>query len=273
MRYRVDELAAIGGVSVDTVRFYQARGLLPPGQREGRVAWYGEDHRERLGRIRDLKEKGFSLATIRRLLTGELDAADEALAGALAGALGGPTGPVMTEGANEALYTLEEFAERTGIPEALIQVIERQGLIVSPAQGDGPPGPGGLRYTAADVQAASAGLALLEAGLPLDELLALAKEHDRAARATAQRAVDLFDTYVRAPIRAGSASDGEAADRLVEAFRTLLPATTSLVAHHFQQVLLATARARFEGTPDEEGATAECGALDPFLDPAQGASP
>ncbi|MDQ3981976.1 MAG: MerR family DNA-binding transcriptional regulator, partial [Actinomycetota bacterium] len=33
MRYRVDELAARAGVSVDTVRFYQARGLLPQPER------------------------------------------------------------------------------------------------------------------------------------------------------------------------------------------------------------------------------------------------
>ena len=245
MRYRVDELAAHCGVSVDTVRFYQAKGLMPPGLREGRVSWYSEEHRQRLARIRDLKEKGFSLATIRRLLAGELDAADEALASALASAIPGDD----TDGDQgpEELLTLEEFAARTGIPEALIQVIERQGLLVAPP-GDGP------RYTSADVRAASAGIALLEAGLPLDELLALAKEHDRAARATAARAVELFDAYVRAPIREESQSDAEAAERLVEAFRTLLPATTRLVAHHFQRVLLAAAQARFEGPPISEEA-------------------
>src|SRR6266542_1781234 len=147
MRYRVDELAAQCGVSVDTVRFYRARGLLPPGEREGRVAWYGDEHRRRLARIRDLKEKGFSLATIRRVLDGELDAADEALAGALAAPLPGEEG---AEGPEE-YYTLEEFAEKTGIPEALIQVIERQGLLVAPVQRDGP------AYTSGDVRAASAG--------------------------------------------------------------------------------------------------------------------
>jgi len=247
MRYRVDELAANCGVSVDTVRFYQAKGLMPPGQREGRVSWYSEEHRQRLARIRDLKEKGFSLATIRRLLAGELDAADEALASALARTLPGalPGDDASEDEGPEELLTLEEFAERTGIPEALIQVIERQGLLVAPP-GDGP------RYTSADVRAASAGIALLEAGLPLDELLALAKEHDRAARATAARAVELFDAYVRAPIREESQSDAEAAERLVEAFRTLLPATTRLVAHHFQRVLLATAQARFEGPATSE---------------------
>ena len=107
------------------------------------------------------------------------------------------------------------------------------------------------------MRAASAGIALLEAGLPLDELLALAKDHDRAARATAERAVELFDAYVRAPIRSESQSEAEAAERLVEAFRTLLPATTRLVAHHFRQTLLAAARARFEGPPAEEPAEGE----------------
>jgi hypothetical protein len=42
----------------------------------------------------------------------------------------------------------------------------------------------------------------------------------------------------------------EAADRLVTAFQLLLPATTRLVAHHFQRVLLAAAQARFEGPPE-----------------------
>jgi DNA-binding transcriptional MerR regulator len=253
VRYRVDELAAECGVSVDTVRFYQARGLLPPGAREGRVSWYSEEHRRRLGRIRDLKEKGLSLAVIRRLLSGELDAADEALAGALAGPLPGDE----EAGEPEALLTLEEFAEATGIPQALIQVIERQGILPTAAEGEGP------RYTTADVRAASAGIALLEAGLPLDELLALAKEHDRAMRAVAERAVELFDSYVRAPIRAGSHSEGEAAGRLVEAFRTLLPATTRLVAHHFRQTLLAAARARFEGPTADAGADGEAAVAEP----------
>src|SRR2546425_9121030 len=160
MRYRIDELAAQGGVSVDTIRFYQARGLLPPGQREGRVSWYAEEHRERLARIKELKEKGFSLAMIRRLLTGELDAADEALAEALTTALprAADDEPDIDQAADE-LLTLEEFAERTRMPEPLIQVIERQGLLVAPP-GDGP------RYTAGDVRAASAGIAPLAAWPP-----------------------------------------------------------------------------------------------------------
>jgi hypothetical protein len=42
------------------------------------------------------------------------------------------------------------------------------------------------------------------------------------------------------------AGDGDAAAQLVEAFDTLLPAVTNLVANHFRRVLLAEAEERLE---------------------------
>src|SRR6478609_5263779 len=80
---RVEELARRADVSVDTIRFYQKRQLLPPPGREG---WYDTEHEDRLGRIKELQRQGFSLAVIRRLLDGELDATDAPLAAAVAGA-------------------------------------------------------------------------------------------------------------------------------------------------------------------------------------------
>jgi len=62
VRYRVEQLASSCDVSVDTVRYYQARGLLPQPEREGRVAWYGTEHAERIRRIRDLQGRGLTLA-------------------------------------------------------------------------------------------------------------------------------------------------------------------------------------------------------------------
>ena len=38
---RVEDLARAADVSVDTIRFYQKRRLLPPPTRKGRIAWYG----------------------------------------------------------------------------------------------------------------------------------------------------------------------------------------------------------------------------------------
>jgi DNA-binding transcriptional MerR regulator len=44
MEYRIEQLAQAGGVAVDTIRFYQGKGLLEPPRREGRVTWYSESH-------------------------------------------------------------------------------------------------------------------------------------------------------------------------------------------------------------------------------------
>ena len=37
MAYRVEELAAVAGVSVELLRSYQTKGLVDPPRREGRV--------------------------------------------------------------------------------------------------------------------------------------------------------------------------------------------------------------------------------------------
>src|SRR5918912_2600604 len=83
MEYRIEQLANAGGVAVDTIRFYQGKGLLEPPRREGRVTWYTDAHLERLRRIRSLQQRGFTLAVIRRFLAGELEASDESLIAAI----------------------------------------------------------------------------------------------------------------------------------------------------------------------------------------------
>lgn len=221
---RVEELAGAADVSVDTVRYYQSRGLLPPPRREGRVGWYDREHLDRLIRIRSLAARGLTLATIGRLLSGELDAADEALAGALASTTAAPD--------DDQTFGIDELARRSGIPLPLLQAVAREGLLV--AQGVD-------RYTNADVAVAGAGLKLLEAGLPLPEVLTLARDHDAAMREVAERAVALFDAHVRQPLRNAGLAPAEAAARLVEAFEALLPATMMIVTHHFRRTLLSVA--------------------------------
>lgn len=238
MRYRVDELAARCGVTVDTVRFYRARGLLHPPRREGRVAWYDDDHVERLRRIRACKDQGLSLDVIRRLLSGQLEASDAALVAALS----------SPERSGE-LLTRAQLAERTGMSPVLLEAVEREGLLAPRTVG------GDARYTADDAEAVAAGLAMLEAGVPLSELLDLARRHDEAIRATAVQAVDLFVRFVRDPILGSAASPQDASARLVTAFQQLLDATSSLVTHHYRSVLLALAHARVDtaGSPEPGG--------------------
>lgn len=64
----VEELADAVGVTVRTVRYYQAEGLLPPPTRVGRSARYGPEHVERLALIGGLQERGLRLTAIRDVL-------------------------------------------------------------------------------------------------------------------------------------------------------------------------------------------------------------
>jgi DNA-binding transcriptional MerR regulator len=99
-----------------------------------------------------------------------------------------------------------------------------------------------------DAAVESAGRVLVEAGLPLDALVALAVEHHAAMRALADEAVEMFAEHVRAPLRDAGIDDDERARRLVDAFRTILPAASTLVAQHFQRVLLEAAQDHLEAT-------------------------
>ena len=65
--YTIDELAALTSVPSRTIRFYQAKGALPPPVRRGRVAYYDESHAERLKLVAHLQDRGLSLRAIRDL--------------------------------------------------------------------------------------------------------------------------------------------------------------------------------------------------------------
>jgi DNA-binding transcriptional MerR regulator len=233
-RFRVEDLADRADVSVDTIRFYQKRSLLEPPVREGRVAWYGPDHLERLARIRELQTQGLTLALIGRVLSGDLDATDAPLAAAVADA-----------DAPEEFLSLPELAERSGVPPALLEAVVGEGLLVARAHD------GTERFTASDIAVVQAGLQLLESGFPLSDLLTLARDHNAATHVVAERAVALFDRHVRVPLRSSDLSDDEKARQLVDAFRTLLPAVTALVEHHFRRVLLAVAQEHLESVGEE----------------------
>jgi MerR family mercuric resistance operon transcriptional regulator len=67
-------LARAGGVGVETVRYYQRRGLLETPERDGRsslgggIRRYGADHVRKLRFIRSAQSAGFSLTEIAELL-------------------------------------------------------------------------------------------------------------------------------------------------------------------------------------------------------------
>src|ERR1700741_5219254 len=69
--YTIDELAAYTGVPSRTIRFYQARGVLPPPRKRGRIAVYDEVHVERLRAVGALQGKGLRLQAIREVVSDE----------------------------------------------------------------------------------------------------------------------------------------------------------------------------------------------------------
>lgn len=75
-RLRIDDLAQRSGIASGTIRFYQREGLIPPPAREGRVAYYSEEHLRRLERVRALQARGLPLGVVGDLLVRE-DAGEE----------------------------------------------------------------------------------------------------------------------------------------------------------------------------------------------------
>jgi DNA-binding transcriptional MerR regulator len=228
MEYRIEQLARTAGVAVDTIRFYQGKGLLEAPRREGRVTWYADSHVERLKRIKELQQQGFTLTVIQRFLAGELEDSDEALVAAVTR----PAAPVT--------LTRAELAERSGVPEPLLASLEQAGLLVPTEARDEP------LYPADDLQAIAAGMKLIAAGVPIGALMELGKEHAAAVDRTARDAVDLFDHYVRERIQSEGGTTEAAERRLLETFNELLEASGTLVRHHFERTVLRAAREHIE---------------------------
>ena len=159
-----------------------------------------------------------------------LDAPDAALAAA------------VTED-DEGTFDLDELAEEVGTTRALLEAVERAGLLL-PHHVDVD---GVARYALTDANAVRSGLALLDAGLPLGELLDLARRTDAAIGEIADHAVEAFLRFVRDPVRGTSDDEREAAERLITAYERMLPATEHLVAHHLRRRLLARATERVIG--------------------------
>ena len=217
--YRVEQLAAEAETSVDTIRYYQGMGLLPPTTKDGRTAVYGPPHLARLRTIRTLAEDGFTLAQIKRLI-------DESSNEPLLESLAGPQG-----------LTRSELAEQSGLAEPLIDLAVSAGLIEPAGE------VGDERFSADAGPMLAAGKSLLEAGVPLDRLAALATRHATGIEDVVDEAIELFSEFVR-PTQSDSPAD------LARLFQLLLAHVTRLVAQHFHQTVVTRASERLEGSDD-----------------------
>jgi DNA-binding transcriptional MerR regulator len=240
-RYRVDELAALAGISVELLRSYQSRGLLPAPTHEGRVAWYDARHLERLRRIRDLKADGWSIRAIAATL-GDGDGR-----GLRA------TAEAATDD-DEEQFDLAELASRTGVPVAVLRSFLGSGVL-RPRHGRG----GADAFTQADVHAMRALLSLLGNGVPMEEFMAVADVQLGAVQEVAEGTFELFLKYLREPLLARDLPAGIEAERMAGGLRLLLQSVGTLVTYNFQRTILEVAQGYIEanGTEAEQAALAK----------------
>ena len=71
----IGKLAEAGGVGVETIRYYQRRGLIETPMRDREIRRYGSDDLRRLRFIRQAQAAGFTLEEIKELL--DLDASED----------------------------------------------------------------------------------------------------------------------------------------------------------------------------------------------------
>jgi DNA-binding transcriptional MerR regulator len=216
-RYRADELAADVGISVQLLRSYQSKGLLPPPRHEGRVAWYGPHHRERLLHIRQLKDRGFSLRMIAEAL-GEH-----------------PEGPVSLIEEREILR-LADVAERSGVPVEMLRALEASGLL-RPHHLEA-----GDRYSDADVRFVRNVLTLLGVGLSLEDLMRIARRPLEMSDALGRDVIDAWSALVGVRLRRSTADGHEHADRVAASIRALAAIVGQLVAYRVERGVLDAAR-------------------------------
>jgi len=179
--YRMEELAREAGITVRTLRFYRERKLIPPPRREGRIAWYDEDHLARLRTVTTLLERGHTLNGIAELAEAFDHGRD---VGELLG-LGAPT---------------EETPVRLS-PEELADVFAGQATSENLAASFDL---GYLATDGTDIVHVSRRLletsaALVRAGVPLADILTAARRVREHAEALAELFTDLVLTPDRAP--------------------------------------------------------------------------
>lgn len=69
----IDELATEVGMTVRNVRAYASRGLIPAPRIEGRTGYYGDVHAKRLLLVRELVDRGYTLAAVEKALLARPD--------------------------------------------------------------------------------------------------------------------------------------------------------------------------------------------------------
>ncbi|WP_042379374.1 MerR family transcriptional regulator [Streptacidiphilus melanogenes] len=236
----VDELAARAGITVRTLRFYAAKGLLPPpelGPR--RVGRYGPEHLGRLELIEELQRQGLTLAAIERYLTqlpDDIGSLDLAVHRALVASWQPETAERITR---------EQLERRAGRPlsdEDLNRLAAMGAILPQPSAGAGAAAGEDACPAAADDSfpvdpgLLPLGVRILDVPIPLETLVAARAVVRLHSRATAHDLHRLFRDTVWRPFRA-SHPDAEGLERMKELTAHIEPLAVQALVTAFQRSL------------------------------------
>ena len=171
-RLRIDDLARETGLTVDTLRYYQRQGLLPPGEREGRHRTYGDDHVRRIRRIKELQARRFSIAAIRAMVTGE----------------GERIADLFVDEGEDLRLGLDDLVTRSGADPELATALRDADVLRDPADF------GRTTYDGDDLEMMRAMAAMHRMGIPVAALRAFGRIYAEGVEAIQHRIVDVFVT-------------------------------------------------------------------------------
>jgi DNA-binding transcriptional MerR regulator len=221
--YRIDDLANRAGVTSRTIRAYQARGLLPPPELQGRTGYYSDEHLQRLRIIDELQQRGFSLAAIRQTLDTWATGGD---LGHLLGFEHLLAAPLLDEEPQHTTLAalLERFPEAADDPELLQRSVELGLLEVerAPEDAEGGGGGGDARVTIPSPMLLDAGEELGRSGVPLPVVLDLVAQLRGDAATIAERFVDLVTDHLLVPLAEGG-DDAPSPAEVVRSLERLRP--------------------------------------------------
>lgn len=220
----IDQLAAAVNMTVRNVRAYAGRGLIPAPHLVGRTGYYGPEHVSRLLLIRDLLERGYTLAAVERMMQRQSTAtAGHALD--LLHTLEDPLGQSEEpeEMGVDALLRLAGVAEETGFLDRLVEM----GLVERVDES---------RVRLLRPFVVRAGAKAMALGLDRASVLALLPLLGEHLHVIAQRFVDEFRAQMWSPfVEAGLPEERWPA--MLDSIRTLLPVASQAVLAVFRDEL------------------------------------
>lgn len=220
----IDQLAAAVNMTVRNVRAYAGRGLIPAPRLVGRTGYYGPEHVSRLMLIRDLLDRGYTLAAVESVLERHTTAtAGHALD--LLHTLEDPLGQSEEpeEMSVEALLRLADVEHETEFLDQLVDL----GLVERVDE---------TRVRLMRPRVVRAGAKAMALGFDRGSVLALFPLLEDQLHVIAQRFVDEFRGQVWKPFaEAGMPEDRWPA--MLESIRTLLPVASQAVLAVFRDEL------------------------------------